>query len=1121
MRCRSIALIPLAVWLLGGPAAPGGANAEGELLTPGPPLERSIASGENHIYRVEVTDAPLLVTVEQRGVDLVVEAQRSGEPSVLTDAPLGRWGLEVLLLSTAAAGEYRIEVHPRTPGVPPGRYAIQVEVLSLGVPGEGQRTAALRAMSRGGQLAAGTPESRPQALAAYREALAGWRSLGERRWEAECLQAVAVLQKQTGDLKSAVETYEEDLPIWRSLAATEREASVLRALGTNRMLQGELEPARQALERSVALWQRAGERFDEAVARSELCGLEHRKGALSQALVCYEQTRTLFHEVGDTSQESRMLTNLGGVYDLLGEPDAALDHYEQALALQRALGDRSGEANTLNNIGMIHQVLGEWQEALRLYAQAREFLPSLDNPRWLEATLLNNVGFAYLTLGEPQRALTLLDDALKLRRQIGVQREELITLNNLGNSWHRLGDLKRALDHHRRALQLATVLNDPLQESLTRLSLADVQLDQGNSAAALHEIEPALAFLRDNGLRRAEQQALQLQARAFVLAGRPQEALLVMQGVLARRRDLRDRAGEAETLRALATAERSLGSLAEARAHAEAAVARVEELRTGFVRPDLRAAFLASRRNAYSLLIQLLMERHTADPGGGHDREALAINEQARARSLLDALYAGRTGRPGSGVPAELVTRWQSLQRRLSAKADQQLQQRTRAEALEREIQLLLTELDGVEAEIRHHDPQYATFRQPQPIGVKEIVRLLDPGTLLLEYSLGEERSYLWAIGPGGLRSFDLPPQREIEDLARKAYEEMNTVESGAGRRPQTMEALSRILLRPVWHEAASVQRLAVVPDGALHLLPFAALPVPAPGQRWDRPSGWQPLLESQEVVYLPSATTLAVQRQRLERRAPALKWAAILADPVFSPDDPRLAGPPVASRRSRTSVKTVVARGGRNGGLLPVFERLPSSQEEAKAIAGFAPAGQVRTALALDATRQSVLAGDYRDYRVIHFATHGVADTRNPELSGLVLSLVDAAGQPREGFLGLSDIYGLDLNADLVVLSGCRTALGKEVRGEGLMGITRGFLYAGVPRVVASLWKVEDRTTAELMTRFYRAMWSQGLSPAAALREAQRSLRRVPRYRASYSWAGFVLQGDWRGEHPQPKPIS
>jgi CHAT domain-containing protein len=254
--------------------------------------------------------------------------------------------------------------------------------------------------------------------------------------------------------------------------------------------------------------------------------------------------------------------------------------------------------------------------------------------------------------------------------------------------------------------------------------------------------------------------------------------------------------------------------------------------------------------------------------------------------------------------------------------------------------------------------------------------------------------------------------------------------------------------------------------------------------------------VERLEVVSIPSATTLAAQRRRLQGRAQAPLWAAVFADPVFGEDDERLT-------RHRP---VQVARGASRR-----LERLPATLREANAVAGLAPSGQVKLAIGLAANREAVLAADLRRYRIIHFATHALADLQNPELSGLVLSQLDAKGRPREGFLGLSDIYELDLHADLVVLSGCKTALGKEVRGEGLMGLTRGFQYAGVPRVVATLWPVLDRATAELMKRFYGAMWRKNLTAAAALREAQRSLRGEPGYRNPYFWAGFVLQGDWR----------
>lgn len=1103
MKCSSLISILLAIPLMAEPAWPD----EGGILTPGPALERSISAGETHVYRVEASDTPLAVIVEQRGIDLIVEAKITADQKALSvDSLNDRWGAEVLVVSPGNAGGSRIEVRPGVQNVPPGRYTIRMDLPGSGED-EQQRVAAWAAMSRAGLLSSVTSEAQQQALAAYREALEAWRTLGEKRWEAETLYLIAALERLSGNVSMAVEELGEAAAIWRDLSEPRREAAVLRALGAARLRAGEIEAAREAMERSIALWQGFGERSEEAGPRSDLCALELTSGSLSAAPFCYEEARALFREIGDGSQEARMLNHLGGVYDILGEPDAALDYYGQALGQRRRLGDRRGEAETLNNIAEVHRALGEWQEALRIFGEAREILEPLGDQA-LEGTLLNNVAFTYMALGEGQRALPFFQDALKLRRQIGARGDELITLNNLGSVWRRLGDPEKALGHYRQALELALKLKDSRQEALTRLSLAEIELDKGDSSEALCEIDSALTYLRENSLRPGELGALRLQGRALALSSQPWEALPVMEEVLAQYQASRDRAGEAEAFHSLAAVERSLGLLTEARAHAEAAVARAEDLRTGFVSPDLRAAFLATQRRAYSLLIDLLMDRHAAD-GGGYDRAAFEISEQARARSLLDALYAGNAQRPGTAVPAELAGRRRFLRRRLSAKADQQLKQSgERAEALGREIGDLLAELDSVEEGIRRVDPQYAAISKPQPISVQRITGLLDPGTVLLEYSLGEQRSFLWVIGAGGLHSFVLPPQREIEGLARRAYEELRTVEPGFDHRPDAAEALSRKVLGPAWSEVAGARRLVIVPDGALHLLPFGALPVPGPGQSWDAP-GWKPLLEDKEVVYVPSATTLELQRERLERRPPATKFAAVLADPVFAADDPRLTGHSAVNRKPSTAKE--LTRGEETRDLLPVFERLPSSAKEAEAIRVLATPSQVWTALGFAASREAVLSGEIHSYQVVHFATHGIADARNPELSGLVLSRVDANGRPQEGFLGLSDVYELDLTAGLVVLSGCQTALGKEVSGEGVMGLTRGFLYAGVPRVVASLWKVQDRTTAELMTRFYRAMWKDHLSPAAALREAQKSLRREPRYRDPYSWAGFVLQGDWR----------
>ncbi len=1109
------ALLLAAAIALGGQTPPGD-GADGEVLPPGQAQERTITAGAVHSWRLEAAETPLLLTVEQRGIDLVVEARASPDDAALAvDAPAGRWGTEILLLP-ATAGGYRIEVRPWGTEVPPGRYAIAAEPLDAAAPGGARRMAAAQAMSQAGELVAvQTPEALAQVAAGYREALAGWRGLGERRWEAEAIHAIAALDQARADLPAAAGGYEEAAALWRELGEASREAAVLNGLGRTRLDRGEIDAARQAFEQAAALWQCLGERFDEGEARGNLCLMEQTSGALQAALACYEDARALFRDAGDPGQEARILNNLGGLSDLLGEPDAALRSYQGALALRRKLGDRPGEAQTLNNLGTVHRALGEWQEALRLYGQARQALAPLDD-RLLEAALLNNIGYAYSSLGEPQRALVSHQEALGLRRATGDRRGEVITLNSLGLAWRSLGELEQALDHHRQALALAAALGLAPQEAISRLRLAEVEIERREASAALRELEPALAHLAATGNRRGEALAFHLHGQALALAGRFTEALPVLEEVLARRQAVGDRAGQVETLHALATVMRRLGRWPEAKARAEAAVARVEEMRKGFVSPDLRAAFLATQRRSYSLLIDLLMERHTADPARGYDRAAFEISEQARARTLLDSLGQGSAVADAEALPADLLDRRRSLRRRLGAKLNQQLRQSGgRADALQLEIEALLTELDGVEAEIRFRDPHYAGFSDPRLLGVPEVAALLDPGTLLLEYSLGEERSFLWALGAGSFRSFVLPAQQEIDALARRVYEELSTVEAGADSRASLAAGeLGRILLGPVWGEAAPGARLVVVPDGTLHLLPFAALPVPAPGQGWDAAGRRQPLVEQQEVVYLPSAATLALARQRLEHRPAAPQRAAVLADPLFAATDPRLAGSALAGRDPPATTALAAKspqRGAGPGDELPAFERLPGSRREAERIAALAPAGEVWTALDAAASREAVLSGRLRAYRVIHFATHAIADARNPERSGLVLSLVDAGGRPQEGFLGLPEIYELELGADLAVLSGCQTALGRELAGEGLMGLTRGFLYAGVPRVVASLWRVQDRATAELMSRFYRALWRDGASPAAALREAQRSLRRDPRYRDPYSWAGFVLQGEWR----------
>ncbi|MBO0799915.1 MAG: CHAT domain-containing protein, partial [Blastocatellia bacterium] len=434
----------------------------------------------------------------------------------------------------------------------------------------------------------------------------------------------------------------------------------------------------------------------------------------------------------------------------------------------------------------------------------------------------------------------------------------------------------------------------------------------------------------------------------------------------------------------------------------------------------------------------------------------------------------------------------------------------------------------------------------PQPLMPEQIQRqVLDDQTLLLEYFLGKERSFLWAVSADSIRSYELPKREEIEEqalrikkllTARAAREKGESLEHWQGRITESDEKywgeaarLSEMILGPASSELSG-KRLAIVPDGELQEVAFGALPAPRSvgggGNKTTdgKVSGdWQPMIVEHEIVSLPSASALAVLRRETAGREPAAKAVAVLADPVFDKDDDRIrlaratrSGKAIGTEAIGTETEDTGSRDllratrdvlGEDTG----FSRLPYSRREAEAILSVTQKAESLKALDFNASRATATSGELSRYRIMHFATHGLLDKEHPELSGVVLSLVDRKGKPQDGFLQLHDIYNLNLPAELVVLSACRTGMGKSVRGEGLVGLTRGFMYAGAKRVVASLWSVQDLATAELMKRFYEAMLGERkMRPAAALREAQVEMWKQKRRRSPYYWAGFMLYGEW-----------
>jgi CHAT domain-containing protein len=836
---------------------------------------------------------------------------------------------------------------------------------------------------------------------------------------------------------------------------------------------------------------------ESAVSEGERLRARGTEESSRRAIEKFEQARALWRALSEPYEEAVAHYGIGWAYASLGENQSAVGHFTRSLSLMQELGDQYGAAISQNGLGWAYLYLGEAERAFDNFSRGLAIHRVVGNQRG-EAAALNGLGWTYVTLNKDREGLDAFNGSRALRQATKDRRGEALSLVGIGKIHTRLGEAEKALDALNRALELLRSLGDRSGEVDVLSHLGWVHLSQNRNQEALDHFRQALPLRRQAG----------------------------------------DRVGAATTLYGIGRSTRRLGNLREASLRIAEALDIIETLRTKGTSQQLRMSYHASVQEYYDTYVDLLMQLHRINPAGGHDAEAFHASERARARGLLDTLIEASVD-IREGVDPELLERERSLQQQLNAAAERQRQlfsgkhTPAQAEAAARTLSELTAQYQECAAEIRKSSPRYAALTQPSPLTSEQVqTEVLDDDTLLLEYALGEERSYLWLVSREGLSSHELPAGGEVEAQARRVYELLTARnktprDETPGRKRARVAAadaeyweaaarLSETLLGPV-AERLGNKRLLIVPQRSLQHIPFGALPLPARGAR-----ARTPLLTRHEVAYLPSASTISVIRREVSGRPKARREVAVLADPVFTADDERFEAARRDAARSAAAAATAdgevwrdvldAVRSVEEDDASTRLPRLFSTRWEAKEITSLVPPGEKLLALDFEANRGLATDGKLGDYRVLHFATHAFINNVHPELSGIVLSMVDQQGRPQDGFLRAHEIFNLNLRADLVVLSACRTGLGKEVRGEGLISLTRSFMYAGAPRVTVSLWAIEDKDAAELMVRFYRNMLGpRRLRPSAALREAQLELWKRSRSQHPYFWGAFVQQGEWR----------
>ena len=856
----------------------------------------------------------------------------------------------------------------------------------------------------------------------------------------------------------------------------------------------------QAYRESLSGWEEIGDKNEQGEALLQLAYIyrELKQDELANALTFYSRASALFDQTENYRRRGSALTGLGRTLRALGRTEESISTFELALEHRKKSGDKNGEVATSNDLGLLFDSLGESDRALEYYDRALACAQSMGNEELQAIALYNRANF-YSRMGKSQQSTDDLNKSLKIREKLGDQEGITLVLSALGLIYRERGDpdsIQLALKHFQNSLSMSLKVGSLRRQgvALNDIGLAYEQTKLYDTA--LDHLQRALELFQQLDLRYPSIITLNNLGRVSRKAGQFKESEHYLNEALALLSETATPQLEVQTRYHLAYTQFSLGNIDSAIDQAEQAISLVEALRLKPTGHETRSLFFASHQNCYELLVDLLMEKHLQFPALGLDAQAFNIAERARARALLESMEINP---PASLQPATPEQhRLIEIEREINSKEFQRLRFLENGASLK---QLESLELDTREL-LREHElllgysqnnSLHESIAHPKILDARHVQEeLLDSDSLLLEYRLGETRSFVWAITKEQLSSYPLPGRKDIDSISKAAYK---LIASGNNRRNiaptrLTTRRIANLLLEPVSSDLGK-KKIFIVQDSALYYVPFAALPDPTS-------SRIEPLLANHEITSIPSASTLASLRSRRRRPAAKSKLLAVVADPVFQPYDPRVSEE-FAVAESRSSPTRELDR----------YERLVYSKQEADAILKLVDPKRSLGIFDFDAAGSVLKNGELSNYQYIHIATHVELDSQRPMLSRLIFSLIDRDGHPQDGFLHAHEIYNLNFSADLVALSACHSALGQEIRGEGFVGLAHAFLNSGASRVLVSLWQVDDRATVNLMAGFYRYLLVSELTPSDALRRAQLDLMRDKTWQNPYYWAGFLIMGE------------
>ena len=1026
-------------------------------LLPGATIDVALADDSSSGFRVTLppgTAADLRLTQRSGFVDLALRDEANREIKLRTESGIG--GQVGAPLLASASAHWVVSLATR-PGKGASHAALSLTPARPATERDEQRRAAFEdyaaaealrfANFKETRVTGRSAEIDQQTRARYSAAETGYSAAGDGCGQRRAQIGLARMEISHGHYASGRAVAQNALKAACEDDLAER-AQTLKTIGIAAAYQGDYASSAEAAEQAVALYRQTGDLRYEGIVLGNLSDVYMQLGETERALAAANGSLHAAAASADAAGIVFSHKSIAAIHLARGELAEALRDYRLTLDDLTVTPYPMIEGETWNDLGILYHRMGDYRESSRAYTAAQTVWQKMDNHVGHADTLINQ-GQMLLESQLTSRAVDAFEDAFAIARTDGLKSAETGALRGLGAAYAKRGDLAAARGYLTRSVDLAHATGELAAESYALRAIAAVDRREGHLSQA----------------RRNDESALQLVRQAA------------------------DRDGEAATLEQLALIRSAGGELVAARALIEESINIIETQRGQINDPSLRTTYFASTRAFPDTQIAVLMGLEAQSPNTGYAEAALAAAERARARSLQDML-AGKSIDITHTLAPGLADEQREAEERLNAAAVQftRLGAKTNADGRQQgradAVDAASHRLDEVRGRIRAADPRYADLLQPVDLRVADVQQqFLDADTAILEYWLGPRASYLWIVQQRSLSVVVLPPRPVIERLSRNLQTlcsaRLRETHASAGfeglaaaeaRHTKAIQQAAAVLVRAVLpskvlHGLPS--RIVVVADAGLEGIPFGLLPLDPAGET---------LGARHDLSYLPSINTLqSIRRQRGIENVRATAVAVIAAPAVGSAD------------------------------LMP----LPYARTEAEAIASLLPKDRVWLALGADASRAHVLSADWRQYTIAHFAAHALVDRSRPELSGIVLS-PQAGGPTQDGVLRVNDIYNLDMPVNLVVLSGCETAAGRGLDSEGVFSLGRAFFYAGAPRVIASLWRVDDRATAEFMQAFYQALLIEHTSVAGALRFAQQHLASDSRWANPYYWAGFVLQGDW-----------